>query len=51
MNRIAMCEIRSREKMVKKINKSTSKYSDQQQKEMDCDEPHLETNEKNAPNQ
>jgi hypothetical protein len=42
---VAMCEVRSKEKMIKNKPKK-KKYSDHQQKEMDCDEPHLVPNEK-----
>jgi hypothetical protein len=40
-----MCEVRSKGKMAKN-KKNKTRYSGQQQKEMDCDEPHLESNEK-----
>jgi hypothetical protein len=39
-----MCEVRSRKKQ-QKTNPKKRKYSDQQPKEMDCDEPHLTPNE------
>jgi hypothetical protein len=39
-----MCEVKSKEKTTK--NKPKKKYSGQQRKEMDCDEPHLMPNEK-----
>jgi hypothetical protein len=43
-----MCEVRSKEKITK--NKPQKKwYNGQQQKEMDCDEPHLTPNEKMQP--
>jgi hypothetical protein len=38
-----MCEVRSREK---RARKKKEKYSGQQQKEIDCDEPHPVPNEK-----
>jgi hypothetical protein len=41
-----MCEVRSREKRAKKKKKN---YSVQQQKEIDCDEPHSASNEKTQP--
>jgi hypothetical protein len=40
-----MCEVRSRKKNGPKPPKKEKKNSDQQQKEMDCDEPHLTPNE------
>ncbi len=40
MNRVAMCEVRSKEKTTKNP-KNKIKYSGQQQKEIDCDKPHL----------
>jgi hypothetical protein len=43
-----MCEIRSRGKRPK-TKKIINKYSGQQQKEMDYDEPHLVPNEKMEP--
>jgi hypothetical protein len=43
-----MCEVRSKEKITK--NKPKRKwYNGQQQKKMDCDEPHLTPNEKMQP--
>jgi len=45
-----MCEIKSKEKTVKKnFLKKKLKYNGQQQKEMDYDEPHLVLNEKTQP--
>ncbi len=44
-----MCEVRSKEKMSKNPNKKKKKCSDRQEKEMDCDEPHLTSNEKTQP--
>ncbi len=41
-----MCEVRSREKRARTKKK---KYSGQQQKEIDCDEPHPAPNEKTQP--
>ncbi len=41
-----MCEVRSRENGQEPKKKSKKKYSGQQQKEMDCDEPHPAPNEK-----
>jgi hypothetical protein len=41
-----MCEVRSREK---RARKNKIKYSGQQQKEMECDEPHSASNEKTQP--
>jgi hypothetical protein len=35
-----MCEVRSKGKMAKNTKKKKVKYNGQQQKEMDCDEPH-----------
>jgi hypothetical protein len=48
-----MCEVRYRGKTVKnkKKKKEKPKYSGQQQKEMDSDEPHLTPNEKTQPMQ
>jgi hypothetical protein len=43
-----MCEVRSREKTIKNKQKK-KKYSGQQRKEMECDEPHLVPNEKMQP--
>jgi hypothetical protein len=43
-----MCEIRFREKNNKKQNPK-KKYNGQLQKEMNCDEPHLMSNEKTQP--
>jgi hypothetical protein len=42
-----MCEVKSREK--KPRTNMKKKYIGQQQKEMDCDEPHLTLNEKMQP--
>jgi hypothetical protein len=42
-----MCEVGSRGKTAK--NPKKNKYSGQQQKEMDCDKPHLAPNEKTQP--
>jgi len=44
---VAMCEFRSKEKTIKNKPKK-EKTNDKQGKEMDCDQPHLTTNEKNA---
>jgi hypothetical protein len=41
-----MCEVRSKEKTTKNKFK---KYNGQEQKEMDCDEPHVMPNEKLKP--
>jgi hypothetical protein len=41
-----MCEVRSREKRARTRKK---KYNGQQQKEMDCHEPHPVSNEKTQP--
>jgi hypothetical protein len=41
-----MCEVRSREKRARTKKK---KYNGQQQKEMDCHEPHPASNEKMQP--
>ncbi len=46
MNVVAISEVRSRGKTAKNQKKKKEKYSGQQQKEMDCDEPHLVSNEK-----
>ncbi len=43
-----MCEVRSR-KNGQEQNKKEKKYSGQQQKEIDCDEPHPAPNEKTQP--
>jgi hypothetical protein len=42
-----MCEVRSRKN--NQEQKKKKKYSGQQQKEIDCDEPHLAPNEKTQP--
>ncbi len=47
MSRVAICEVRSKKKTTK--NKLKKKYNDQQQKQMDCDEPHLTPNKKTEP--
>jgi len=44
-----MCEVRSRKTAKNKEKKRKKKYSGQQQKEIDCDEPHLAPNEKTQP--
>jgi len=45
-----MCVVRSREKTAKNPRKKKEKkYSDQQPKKIDCDEPHLVSNEKTQP--
>jgi hypothetical protein len=43
-----MYEVKFRERMIKNKPKK-KKYSDQQRKEMHCDEPHLASNEKTQP--
>jgi len=43
-----MCEVRSTRKTAKNQKKKKG-YSNQQQREMDCDEPHLAPNEKMQP--
>ncbi len=48
MSRVAMCEVRSR-KNGQEPKKKEKKYSGQQQKEIDCDEPHPAPNEKTQP--
>jgi hypothetical protein len=40
-----MCEVRFRGKTIKN-QKNKTKYSGQQKNKMECDEPHLEPNEK-----
>jgi len=47
VSRAAMCEVRSRKKQ-QKTNPTKIKYNDGQRNEMDYDEPHLMSNEKNA---
>jgi hypothetical protein len=42
-----MCEVKSKKKWPR--TKKTTKFSDQKQKEMNCDEPHLVLNEKTQP--
>jgi hypothetical protein len=42
-----MCEVRSKEKTAKNIEKK--KYDNQQRKEMQCNEPNLMSNEKMQP--
>jgi hypothetical protein len=42
-----MCEFRSRKKQSEK--KKKTKYNGPQQKEMNCDEPHLAPNDKTQP--
>jgi hypothetical protein len=51
VSRVAMCEVRSKGETTKKPEKrkKKKKYSGQQQKEMDCDEPHPAPNEKTQP--
>jgi hypothetical protein len=44
-----MCEVRSRKNGQEPKKKKKKKYSGQQQKEIDCDEPHLAPNEKTQP--
>jgi hypothetical protein len=45
-----MCEVRSRKNgQEQKKKKGKKKYSGQQQKEIDCDEPHPAPNEKTQP--
>ncbi len=44
---VVMCEVRFMGKMTNQQKKQ--KYNGQQQKEMDCDEPHLAPNEKTQP--
>jgi len=48
VSRVAMCEVRSR-KNGQEQNKTKKKYSGQQQKEIDCGEPHPAPNEKTQP--
>ncbi len=48
VSRVAMCEVRSR-KNGQEQQKKKKKYSGQQQKEIDCDEPHPAPNEKMQP--
>ncbi len=48
MSRVTTCEVRSREKTTKNKPKK-KKYSGQQRKKLDCDEPHLTSNEKTQP--
>ncbi len=48
MSRVAMCEVRFR-KNDQEQKKEKKKYSGQQQKEIDCDEPHPAPNEKTQP--
>ncbi len=48
MSRVAMCEVRSKEKKAK--NKPPKKkYNDHQHKKMNYDKPHLMSNEKRSP--
>jgi hypothetical protein len=42
-----MCEVRTKEKIAKNKPKK-KRYSDQQQKEMVCDESHLMSSERNG---
>jgi hypothetical protein len=44
-----MCEVRSRKNGQEPKKKRKKKYSGQQQKEIDCDEPHPAPNEKTQP--
>jgi hypothetical protein len=44
-----MCEVRSRKNGQEPKKKQKEKYSGQQQKEIDCDEPHPAPNEKTQP--
>jgi len=47
VNRVAMCGVKTREK--REGTKKKKKYNGQQQKEMDCHEPHPTPNEKTQP--
>jgi len=50
VSRVAMCEVRSRKNGQEQTNKKRKKkYSGQQQKEIDCDEPLSAPNEKRQP--
>jgi hypothetical protein len=44
-----MCEVRSRKNGQEQKKKRKKKYSGQQRKEIDCDEPHSAPNEKTQP--
>jgi len=47
---VAMCEVKSRKNDQEPKNKNKNKkYNGQQQKEIDCDEPHPALNEKTQP--
>ncbi len=49
VSRVAMCEVRSRINGQEQKKEKKKKYSGQQQKEIDCDEPHPASNEKTQP--
>jgi len=49
VSRVGMCEVRSRKNSQEPRKKRKKKYSGQQQKEIDCDEPHPAPNEKMQP--
>jgi len=50
VSKVAMCEVRSRQNgQEQKKKKEKKMYSGQQQKEIDCDEPHPTPNEKTQP--
>ncbi len=49
VSRVAMCEVRSRKNGQEYYKKKRKKYTGQQQKEINCDEPHLAPNEKTQP--
>jgi len=48
VSRVGMCEVSSKGKTTNN-QKVKNKYNVQQQKEMDCDEPHMMLNEKMQP--
>jgi len=45
-SKVVMCQVRSRGRPAENKKKREKKYSGQQQKEMDSDEPHLALNDK-----
>jgi hypothetical protein len=47
VSKVVTCDVKSKGKTAK--NQKKKKYNGQQQKEMDCDEPHLAPNEKTQP--
>jgi hypothetical protein len=49
VSRVAVCEVRSRKDSQEQKKKEKKTYNGQQQKEIDCDEPHPASNKKMQP--